>query len=303
MDEWALAARKALADGAPAALVSVLAVEGSAPRGPGTRMLITRSSVSGTIGGGNLELQAIGQARAVLDHAPGAWRVQDYPLGPLLGQCCGGRVRLLVERLDPQQADWVGRTGVLATAFREEGPQRRFLDDGFEVLPLPARGDKPAAGDEIVERVGNRLLPVMVFGAGHVGQALARALGPLPVRLAWFDSREAEAAAPGCVLVEQARLVDELDAIGEATVVLIMTHNHALDYDLTARALRSPARFVGVIGSATKRARFFSRLAKDGVDASRLTCPIGVEGIKGKDPAIIAVAVAAQLMQLYGAAA
>src|SRR6185503_7845125 len=96
--DWISDGRAALAEG-PAALVTILATEGSAPRGPGARMVVTETGLAGTIGGGALEHQVTEQARALLTHPPGSWRVQDYPLGPLLGQCCGGRVRLLVERL------------------------------------------------------------------------------------------------------------------------------------------------------------------------------------------------------------
>src|ERR1700761_3932159 len=95
--------------GHPAALITILATEGSAPRGPGTRMLVTSAEQAGTIGGGALEWRAAEQGRAILALPPGSWRVQDYPLGPLLGQCCGGRVRLLVEHLDPDRLEWLGR--------------------------------------------------------------------------------------------------------------------------------------------------------------------------------------------------
>ena len=302
MDEWSDAARQSLAARRPAALISVLAVEGSAPRGAGTRMLVTEDAVAGTIGGGALEMQAIRQGRAVLGRPVGTWRVQDYPLGPLLGQCCGGRVRLLVERLDEPAAEWIGKAGVLTTRFEANGLHRQLREDRVAVAALSARGPQPGPGDEIIERLGRRMLTVYLFGAGHVGRAVAGAVAPLPVQLAWFDSRQDE-AGPGVAFVEQHRLADCLaDATADA-VVLIMTHDHALDYALTSAALRSNVCFVGVIGSATKRARFLSRLARDGVDAGRLTCPIGIEGIAGKDPAIIAVSVAAQLMQMYGTAA
>jgi xanthine dehydrogenase accessory factor len=146
-------------------------------------------------------------------------------------------------------------------------------------------------------------MPVMLFGAGHVGAALARALAPLPIQLAWFDSREEEAEATGAVFVSAEEMPSCLVAAPAEGAVLIMTHDHNLDYALTTAALGSSAPFVGLIGSATKRARFLSRLAKDGVDTAQLTCPIGVEGVKGKEPAIIAISVAAQMMQLYGEAA
>jgi xanthine/CO dehydrogenase XdhC/CoxF family maturation factor len=86
------------------------------------------------------------------------------------------------------------------------------------------------------------------------------------------------------------------------TAVVILTHDHGLDYRLTAAALASEALYVGLIGSETKRARFLSRLAKDGVDATRLTCPIGLPGPRGKEPEVIAIATLAQLLMLGAAA-
>jgi len=301
--EWIAAAKTALATGAPAALISVLATEGSAPRGAGTRMLVTADQVGGTIGGGALEQQAIAQGRAALAHPAGSWRAQDYPLGPLLGQCCGGRVRLLVERLDPAASHWIGENGVVEVAFSDGAITRRLLEPSNPVTRAPARGPQVAAGDVLVERLGRRILPVYLFGAGHVGRAVARTVEHLPLSLAWFDSREEEASAPGVTYIDEDALPGCLADAPSDAAILIMTHDHALDYRLTGRALQSPVGFVGLIGSDTKRARFLSRLAKDGIDASRLNCPIGVEGVVGKDPAIIAIAVAAQLMQIYGEAA
>jgi xanthine dehydrogenase accessory factor len=301
VDDWVQAAKAAIYAGESATLVSVLATEGSAPRGPGTRMLVTASGIGGTIGGGALEHQAIAQARALLDLPPGAWRVQDYPLGPLLGQCCGGRVRLLVEHLDRQESDWIGKAGVLATQFGEAGLVRTVLGEREPVAALPARGSKPAVGDRIVERLGGETLPVLLFGAGHVGRAVARAIEGLPVNLAWFDTRAETGEVPGVTVIDEATVEQCLDEVASPeAVILIMTHDHGLDYRLSVAALRSPARFVGLIGSGTKRARFLSKLARDDVDAARLTCPVGVAGIEGKEPAVIAISVAAQLMQLRG---
>ncbi len=125
MADWITHAREALHRG-PAALVTILATEGSAPRGPGARMVVTERGLAGTIGGGALEHQALAQARAILAHPPGSWRVQDYPLGPLLGQCCGGRVRLLVERLE--------------SVPEGEGPFEVTLSDRVERRLLPGEG-------------------------------------------------------------------------------------------------------------------------------------------------------------------
>jgi xanthine dehydrogenase accessory factor len=140
----------------------------------------------------------------------------------------------------------------------------------------------------------------MIFGAGHVGSAIAAKLPGLPFDLAWFDSR-AEFDMPGLVIASEDALVACAATPPAGSAVLILTHDHALDYRLTAAALAGPAGFVGLIGSRTKRSRFLSRLAGDGIDASRLTSPIGLPGILGKEPATIAIAVLAQLLALRDA--
>jgi xanthine dehydrogenase accessory factor len=289
MADWTLHAREALRQG-PAALVTILATEGSAPRGPGARMVVTETGLAGTIGGGALEHQSAAQARAILTLAPGSWRVQDYPLGPLLGQCCGGRVRLLVERLDEiPESD-----GPFAVTLRDK-VCRVAGQDGER---LNARGPLPVSGTRFIEPAETDLLPVYMFGAGHVGRAIAARAHGLPIHFAWHDSRPEAAETPGVVLADEAAMVACAAGAPEGAAVVILTHDHALDYRLTAAALGSRARFIGLIGSRTKRARFLSRLAADGVDAARLTCPIGLPGIRGKEPEVIAIATLAQLLAL-----
>ena len=291
MFDWAEQARQALRRG-PAALVTVLATEGSAPRGPGARMVVTETGLRGTIGGGALEHQAAGQARAILAHPPGSWRVQDYPLGPLLGQCCGGRVRLLVERLEEVPEG----EGPYAVRLGERLERR--LDRGLRRRTIGARGPRPEPGDSFVEPDEGDRLPVLMFGAGHVGKAIAARAEGLPLHLAWYDSRPEMAEIPGVVLAGEAAMIAEAAAATEHSAVVVLTHDHALDYRLAAAALASPARFVGLIGSKTKRARFLKRLSADDVDASRLTCPIGLPGIAGREPEVIAIATLAQLLML-----
>lgn len=276
----------------PVALISVLATEGSAPRGPGARMAVTAGAMAGTIGGGRLEHQLVAQARAILAHPVGSWRVQDYPLGPLLGQCCGGRVRVMVERLS--DAAWFDAPTL--TILREGGVERCALGDR-PAMAIPARGPLPAPGFAFAEPQDGPRLPLMLFGAGHVGQAIAGRVEGLPLSLAWYDSR-ADYDAPGVVIAPEAELVACAASAGGDHAVLILTHDHGLDYRLVAAALRSRARFVGLIGSATKRSRFLARLRAEGVDAARLTCPIGLPGITGKEPDTIAIAVLAQLLSL-----
>ena len=237
--------------GEPAVLVTVLRAQGSDPREAGCKMVVGREATFDTIGGGNLEFQCIAEARAQLSGRSWAPVTRDFPLGPALGQCCGGHVTILFEPIRPV------------------GP------------------------------------PVVVFGAGHVGRALVSLLAGLPVRPLWFDTR-ADAFPADIPTAVTWRVtgdpVREVAALPRDTLVLVMTHDHQIDYDLVAAALRrGDGMRVGLIGSATKRARFAGRLRRAGLDDAareRLICPIGIPGIDGKEPAVIAVSAAAQVMLL-----
>ena len=305
MADWTAHARAALEQG-PAALVTILATEGSAPRGPGTRMVVTPDGLAGTIGGGALEHQAMAQARAILALESGSWRVQDYPLGPLLGQCCGGRVRLLVEHLDgapeadgPFEVELGERLTRIPLPGEGRGPElTERLDPGLRRGAISARGPLPEPGTRFIEPTDGPRRPLLMFGAGHVGRAIAAKADGLPLHLAWFDTRPAAAETPGVAFGSEDELVATAATAPADAAILILTHDHALDYRLTAAALGGGAAFVGLIGSRTKRARFLSRLAKEGVDAARLTCPIGLPGVDGKEPDVIAIAALAQLLAL-----
>lgn len=288
----------------PAALVSIIATEGSAPRGGGTRMLVTAGACYGTIGGGQLEYRVTEQATAMLAQPVGSWRVQDYPLGPLLGQCCGGRVRVLIEHVDPAALDWIDAAtegATLVSTLTEQRVERRVRADVAPV-PLSARGERPGVGAAMIEVVGQYRRPLLLFGAGHVGQAIARHAAPLPFRLGWFDTRPDYADVGGVTVIDENAIEDCVAEAPADAAMLILTHDHALDYRLTRAALaRAPLALVGLIGSATKKARFLQRLERDGIDAAdraRLTCPIGVAGVRGKEPDVIAIAALAQLLQL-----
>ena len=287
----------------PTAMISVLATEGSAPRGAGTRMLVTAYGEHGTIGGGALEFRAVEQARSVLAHAPGTWRVQDYPLGPLLGQCCGGRVRLLVEHVDPQALGWLGDAveGRVLVSQLRPGKIERLVSDG-PAMALSARGDRPREGSRLAEVIGAVRRPLYLFGAGHVGQAIAHHVDGLPLRLAWFDTRPVFETIAGVAVVPESGIAQCVAEAPDEAALVILTHDHALDYTLTRAALtRPPLAFTGLIGSQTKLARFMARLEREGVSAearTRLTCPIGLPGVNGKEPDVIAVALLAQLLQL-----
>lgn len=229
--------------------VTIASVEGSAPRGVGATIWVTAETFTGTIGGGALEYAAIAAARKMLSENEERREV-DQPLGPEIGQCCGGRVRLVLERRD-----------------------------------LPP--------------VATTVLPqVLIFGAGHVGTALTRALILLPVSVSVIDER-ADWLSPLSATthtVHSPLPEAEVRSAPPGAAYVILTHDHALDFLIAEAALaRGDAAYVGMIGSATKRARLVAVLNRKGVDAARLTCPIGAGGSKDKRPEVIAAGVAAEI--------
>lgn len=262
-----------LAEGRAAMLVSVDQSKGSVPREAGTRMVVGLEAVLGTLGGGHLELKAVERARALLldgaASAGGSAPVLDrYALGPSLGQCCGGAVVLRSEPL----------SAAALAAWPEAEP--RFT--------------------------------LWLYGAGHVGRAIAKLLVDLDCRVCWIDEREEEWAAVARSLPEvwSARHIERVctdDAAVEAlsappqALHLVMTHRHDLDLRICSTLLQHGAfAFLGVIGSETKATRFRSRLRNtpgiDPASVERMVCPIGMTGLPGKEPPIIAVSVVAQLL-------
>lgn len=237
-------------EGRAATVVEVQGAQGSVPREDGTRMLVTAEAVIGTIGGGHLELQAIAAARS------GWVGERRFALGPSLGQCCGGALRLRFTPLD-QLHDWP---------------------------PAPPR------------------FRLQLYGAGHVGRAIARLLADIDCAVTWIDEREVEFPREPLPSHIERRCVDAVEAevatAAPGSDVLILTHRHDLDLAITRAVLRrGDFGFCGLIGSRTKRARFEHRLQAEGLDTARLVCPIGLPGIEGKEPAVIAIAVVAQLLQ------
>lgn len=252
-------------DGAGAVLVRVGRTRGSVPRESGTWMAVCHDEVIGTIGGGSLEWQAIAQAREALRPGGALPPVQTVALGPSLGQCCGGRLELVFERV--------------------------------------GAGDAAA----LRQRLAASLRPLALFGGGHVGRAIVQALAPLPYAVHWVDSRD-EVFPPGLPPTVRAEHSDPVQAavadLAPGSHVLIMSFSHAEDLDIVAaclarRRVRADLGFIGLIGSRTKWAKFGHRLAGRGFSADELgavTCPIGLPGITGKAPAVIAASVVAQLL-------
>ena len=156
---------------------------------------------------------------------------------------------------------------------------------------------------EIRERVNPPAEALWLFGAGHVGRALVPSLYPLGFAITWIDGRAGQFPKPPLSGVKQLALAMPELAVNEAppgTIFLVMTHSHPLDEAICEAVLkRGDFAYLGLIGSATKRARFVKRLGEDGIPAAlleRLTCPIGLPGIKSKEPAAIAASVAADLL-------
>jgi xanthine dehydrogenase accessory factor len=304
MEPWRSILKLIDRDGA-AGLVTVARVDGSTPREAGTRMVVARDgSISGSIGGGPLEWAAIDTAKRQIAAGAGAeW--QTVSLGPALDQCCGGRVELLHESFAAGDRDWI------APLAYHEGPEisvraERAGTGSYRRRLVSDRPDEAIARDAtgaLLERFGEARTPVILFGAGHVGRALVAALAPLPFAVRWVDDRPDAfdgARTLGAQTVTSALPEAELRAAPNGSFVIVMTHSHALDLAIVAAALPDPRfPYVGLIGSATKRALFDRRLAEFGVPAEalgRLVCPIGVRGISGKSPAVIAAAVAAELL-------
>jgi xanthine dehydrogenase accessory factor len=262
VDRQAALALGWLRAGRAAVVVEVVAHAGSVPRETGTRMLVAADAVEGTIGGGHLELQAIENARGLLA-GRAAPLEQRLALGPALGQCCGGAVTLRYRSLaDSEPARW-------------PAPPPRFR--------------------------------LQLYGAGHVGRAIARLLVGIDCAVQWIDERDDAFPAAGegpeaahierlCVEPVEA----EVDRAPPAAFAVVLTHSHERDFAIVEAVLRrGDFGFVGLIGSRTKRQRFVHRLQARGIAAEaldRLVCPLGIPGVVGKEPEVIAIATVAQLL-------
>jgi xanthine dehydrogenase accessory factor len=300
-----------IAEHGSAVLVTLADAQGSSPREAGARMVVRPDGgFSGTIGGGALEWIALAEAQAMLARAEG-FRHLDKALGPDLGQCCGGRVRVTLERFDARDradvaalatAERAGRFVTVASVEDGKRPDRHVAIPG-EVKASDDAAYVRLRDGRIVERFGEDPTALYLFGAGHVGRALVLALAPLPFAVTWTDPRPGAFPAhiPGNVTcVSETEPTQVLARAPDGALIAIMTHSHALDLDLVTAALKSQRfGYVGLIGSDTKRARFVSSMGKLGVakaDIDRLICPIGLAEIQDKAPAAIAASIVAQLL-------
>jgi xanthine dehydrogenase accessory factor len=256
--------------GEKVARISVLEAEGSTPRDNDALMMVSESRMIGTIGGGRLEFDAVTSARNVLKNNENHKR-QVITLGPEIGQCCGGRMTVAIER----------------------------------ILDIAAA----KAADAEVENERARC-PVYVFGAGHVGVALARALAPLPLSVKLIDTRPdifEGVAIEGVQCIQTERPLELVDQAPAGSSFVVLTHSHALDSRIAAEVLElGDFTYLGIIGSKTKRRVFEKAFRAIGIPQERITrivCPIGGDQTKDKRPAVIAALVAAELLVVQATAA
>jgi xanthine dehydrogenase accessory factor len=330
MTDWLEVVARA---GSPCVLITVAETRGSVPRAAGTKMVATADAAFGTIGGGQLEYEALHAAREMLAGGVAVTRLRRFGLGPSLGQCCGGTARLLFEPVSAGADAWAlalrligrGERAVLVTAVGDSGgkivvsngsvrgalgePRRhaeavraaRALLDGSDA-GVRLEFDETGSG-LLFESIRDDGLHIVLFGAGHVGKALVRVLGEVPCRIVWIDSRPDQFPTD----VSPKVAIECTDAPHYAVerapggaAFLVMTHSHALDFTLCEKILRrADFSYFGLIGSATKRAKFIKRFKARGLSddlIARMNCPIGIPGLSGKHPGEIAVAVAAQLL-------
>ena len=269
--------------------VIVAKTQGSVPRERGASMLVTATTAHGTIGGGHLELKSIAQARAMLKTNAQVATQRHFPLGPALGQCCGGAVSVLFVPMVESMRDEMLR---LQT--------RESTGGTFEITHVTDTNETVTA--QLVFDPWH----VWIFGAGHVGKAIVEVMSALPCRITWVDERDAE--FPVQVLgnvnvLASPTPADEVRHIPAGAQVLVLTHSHALDLAICFALLkRDDLSYRGLIGSATKAATFQKRFSERGVSAaqsSRIMCPIGRPEFKSKHPGVIAVGVASDLIQRY----
>lgn len=317
--------------------IAIASARGSVPRDAGTRMLVTASRAVGTIGGGHLEFRAVQIAREVLQGETQV-SLHRFPLGASLGQCCGGLVNLLFEPIEASSAQWVdalfmaqqsGQSATIVTATHGIAHAGKMVVMGDSTCGSlgETKIDKQAImlsrvgvcdgglaclktinGHEyLFERVDPVAFNVALFGAGHVARALVMLLGALPCTVRWIDSRANEfpPSIPRNVHAVIAPFpADEVEDLPRGAMTLVMTHDHALDQTICEAVLkRNDFAYFGLIGSETKRRLFEKRLLARGMTEAMLAqmhCPIGFGRVRiqSKEPMAIAIAVAAEILQV-----
>ncbi len=331
MTDWVAELAALDEDGEPAVIVTVGAIRGSAPREPGAKMIVTRRETIGTIGGGQLEYQCARKASELLadgDRDLPAIQTRRFALGSGCGQCCGGVVDVWFEKLgaSPWLKDLFAhhreREPLVVATTDNGAPDKMVLTANAVPTNCPpgvladarrlldSEDGAMMSGPYLLEPLRPVDFHIAVFGAGHVGTAVVDVLSRLDCDIRWIDGRRG--MLPGSLprnvtALDSPAPAREVAAMPPGSYYLVMTHSHPLDLDICDQVLRrDDAAYCGLIGSRTKRRGFEQLLQKQGLDAERLrglTCPIGVPGVDGKRPAEIALAVAAELLQVKGSRA
>lgn len=291
---WKTLLQALLETSQPAMLVCVSRIKGSVPREVGAAMMVSHDNLLGTIGGGHLEYKAIAIARQQLASASWDGELHSFTLGAGLGQCCGGKVELCFQPVQPHSA-WVSHL------------LEQLKNHKNAVLHLPISPSKQGS-TKIEIAILSDNFHLILFGAGHVGKALVRVLERLPCTITWVDERE-EIWEPDEMYSDKVTCIcsdtpeAEVEAAPPHSYFLVMTHSHALDQRVCEQILcRTDFSYFGMIGSRSKRLSFEKRMQQRGVSAQQLPqmhCPIGLRTIVGKAPEIVALSVAAELMQIH----
>jgi len=331
VNEWIGDLSGQIAEARACVLVTVAGIRGSAPRELGAKMLVTDRETIGTIGGGQLEYKCTEIACNTIQKKEDGTRLRKFTLGANLGQCCGGVVEVLFESFCAEKPLWLdelqkahrARVPVVTVTgthnkylITSEGecryPREASIDPvlSAEALRILSEGERAQnvtlnGDDYLLEPVTSSAVKIAVFGAGHVGAATVNTLSSLDCDLRWVDSRRnifPDRLPDNVQAIESSEPALEVAAMPPGSCYLVMTHSHPLDLEIIQQILkRNDFSYCGLIGSVSKRRRFEKSLRKLGIEESRLnkmTCPIGVAGIDGKKPAEIAIAVAAELLQI-----
>lgn len=280
--------------GGPVVRVLVASHAGSVPRETGTSMLVRGDDQIGTIGGGALEWDATARARDLLISGRRSESLK-VPLGPALGQCCGGSVSLVLERFDQMPGDATLR------ALGDSSTPSLAVLRAHAALRAGKLTEPQIIDGWIVEPLSPTPKPLWIYGAGHVGRALVDTLAGLPFEITWVDT--APDRFPETVPDHAGQLIAQRpeDAVAYAPDTaqhLVLTYSHATDLELCHAILSRPFGRLGLIGSATKAARFRTRLQALGhglAQIARIECPIGDPSL-GKAPKAIAISVAHDLL-------
>ena len=313
--------------GEAAVVVSVVAIRGSSPREAGAKMIVTAAECNGSIGGGQLEFQCAGIAAGLLGQDEQIL-LRKFVLGASLGQCCGGTAEILFEPVANGVPHWLEElhnmdvrmyNAVLATFLSGDKPRKtlirslenqaayKFSKNLLKAVNelLDHGGEARVVEDVFLEPITTSDLNIAVFGAGHVGSALVATLAGLDAHIHWIDSRAGvfQHLPKSVRAVQTESPVQEVSKLPPSSFYLVMTHSHQLDLEICAAILaRNDAAYCGLIGSVSKRRRFekqFRQLGLSQAHIDRLVCPIGIDGISGKRPKEIAIAVAAEVLQYY----